>query len=183
MIVRLIACLSLALAAFGQIVPPAPATPASLPPYVAAIGASDNRGAVPQYSVDVTVAVLIQKTNLFWWNHVSTPIGKASGGQALASTIETGAAWVAAQSGRVSLVFILLSGLSIAPAPSSGSNVSPNVSASVGVSIRLSQHWAVMPYIKALATTAAQAPAPAGTTPNGIATIVQPAIEFQYLFQ
>jgi hypothetical protein len=152
----------------------------NLPSIVTGFGVSDNRGTSPQYGVDVTVAVRMQKTNLYWWNNISTPIGKAAGNKPLASTVETGAAWAAAQSGRVTLVFIMLGGLSIAPSGTSASSfVAPNISASMGLSISLSQHWAVMPYFKLLATSTGPTTA-IGTAP--IATIVQPGFEFHYLF-
>ena len=166
------------LSAYGQVLSPSPPPP-NLPPYVLGAGASWERGSTSQLAVDITLAVLLKGTSFFWWSDIATPLAKGINGQPVPSTITTGGAWVATSNSRIALVVIIMGGFSIAaPAQSSavGSTVAPAFSGSIGVPIKITGNWAVMPYIKALATSATS------TTPAGVSTVIQPGLQVQYNF-
>lgn len=153
--------------ALAQVASPPPTV---LPTYVFGVGVSDDRGQVCPLSGDVTFALLVQP-KMYWWSNVGTPLCKSLNGQPTPSVITTGFAFVPASAGRVSLVLIVLGGLSISQAPAVAT---PAFSGSVGVDVRLASHLAFMPYMKALATNQ--------TTPNGISTVLQFGAQLQYTF-
>ena len=151
-----------------------------LPPYVIGAGAALDRSTGNQITADVTAAVLLKNTSFFWWSNIDTPLHRGVAGQPTPSTITTGGAWVAASTSRLSLVFIMMAGFSIADTQSSAAgitSVTPAFAGSIGVPIRIGTGpWAVMPYIKALATAATPTPT------NGVSTIISPGLEVQYNF-
>lgn len=171
----------LPLVSLGQVLTPAPE---SLPGYVAAAGFSLDRGQSCVDNFDVTVAVLLPKTNFYWWSSISTPLCKPPAGSTSpnASVVTTGMAWVAAHSGRVSFIVIGQGGLSITGAQASQASQSGNLSAvapalggSLGVSIRVWNNFSIMPYMKVIATGSA-------ASAGGVSTVAQPGIQLQYTF-
>ena len=162
----------------AQVLSPSP-PPSNLPPYVLGAGISWDRGANSQLAADITLAVLLKGTSFYWWSDISTPLAKGMNGQPVPSTITTGGAWVATSNSRIALVVIIMGGFSIATSqsPSAGiSTVAPAFSGSIGVPIKIAGNWAVMPYIKALATSATS------TTAAGVSTVIQPGVQVQYNF-
>jgi hypothetical protein len=152
-----------------------------LPSYGFGVGASDNRGTAHPYNVDVTFTVRMDKLlptsdvlPLYWWTDISSPIARGTPGQPVPSVITTGGAYVL-QAGRMSLIGILESGISISTVQASGgANVVAAFSGSVAAAYRIGGNWNVMVGVKALATTAPT------TVPNGVSTIAQPFFKFVY---
>jgi len=151
----------------------APAIGQSLPSFVAGVGEEWSRGASGKLGTDVTVAQLIGSSSFYVWGNVFTPDVKGTPGNPTPSTITIGGAYVAAQTGRASLVLIVLGGFSM---PANGMQAAPAFSGSVGVPIQIARNWAVMPFAKALATGTAV------TSANSVSTVLQFGLEFQYEF-
>ena len=137
----------LSAAAFGQT---PNVDPAALPQITVGAGPSWTRGAAYASSADIDVAFRLGSSNVYSWSTVSTPVAKVpAGAPALASTITTGLAYVAARSasGAVSLVTIAQGGVnSVQPS----GPVTAAFTGSVGLAFRLGKGpMYLMPYVRA----------------------------------
>ncbi len=124
--------------------------PAALPQITVGAGPSWTRGSAYATSADIDVAFRLGSSNIYSWSTISTPVAKVPvGSPALASTITTGLAYVAARSasGGVSLVTIAQGGVnSVQPS----GPVSAAFTGSVGLAVRLGKsNLYLMPYVRA----------------------------------
>jgi len=161
----------------ATLVPSASAASPPLPGLTVGVGPSWMRGAAYPLSLDTNLAFHLAG-NLYSWTTVSTPVAPTpANGIPVASTIVTGGAYVAAQSGTgsVSLVLIVETGFSTSQATSS---LAPAFSGNVGVAFRLGKsNTYIMPYAKA-------ANAAVSSTGGSLATAVfQPGVMFLYGFK
>jgi len=173
----------LACSAWTQTAAPAAPAPSGsvvsppLPGLTVGVGPSWMRGAAYPLSLDTNLAVHLTG-NWYSWTTVSTPVVPTpANGVPVSSTISTGGAYVAAQSGTgsVSLVLIVETGFSTSQATS---NVTPAFSGNIGVAFRLGKsNTYIMPYARA-------ANAAVSSTGSSLATAVfQPGVMFLYGFK
>ncbi len=123
---------------------------ADLPAITVGAGPSWTRGSAYATSADIDVAFRLGSSNAYSWSTISTPVAKVpAGASALASTVTTGLAYIAARSagGGVSLVTIVQGGVnSVQPS----GPVSPAFTGSVGLAVRLGHsNLYLMPYVRA----------------------------------
>lgn len=156
---------------------PTAAASAPIPGLTVGVGPSWMRGAAYPLSLDTNIAFHLTG-NWYSWTTVSTPVAPTpANGVPVPSTISTGGAFVAAQSGTgsVSLVLIVETGFSTSQATS---NVSPAFSGNIGVAFRLGKSDTyIMPYART--TNAA-----VSSTGSSLATaVLQPGIMFLFGFK
>jgi hypothetical protein len=146
MTLRVFALLATSVASYAQT---PNVDPSQLPQITVGAGPSWTRGAAYAASADINVAVRFGSSNIFSWSTISTPVAKVPvGSPALASTITTGLAYVAAQTanGRASLITIAQGGVnSVQPS----GPVSAAFTGSVGLAVKLGRGMYLMPYIRA----------------------------------
>lgn len=157
--------------------PSASAASPPLPGLTFGVGPSWMRGAAYPLSLDTNLAFHLAG-NWYSWTTVSTPVAPTpANGIPVPSTIATGGAYIAAQSGTgsVSLVLIVETGFSTSQAASS---LAPAFSGNVGVAFRLGKsNTYIMPYAKA-------ANAAVSSTGGSLATAVfQPGVMLLYGFK
>lgn len=145
---------------FTQALPPA-ATPAAttplasvptsnLPDYLIGTGVAWNRGTAYPLSNVTTIGVRIGASNIFSWSTLDTPVAPTPTGAPVPSSVRTGAAFVAAQTATGSAFLFFLGDIGLSTTPSASA---AGYSAGAGVAIRIKRtHWYVMPLYRLVGT-------------------------------
>jgi hypothetical protein len=130
--------LALAVSAAAQVAAPAPA----LPQYLTGTGYEYNRYSSPRSGALVSIGVEIKATKFYSWTTADSGIGGTA-----PATLRTGVAWIAAQSGRASLVLLGDTALTAV-----------NFTLGAGVAFRVGKSdWYISPIVRAVTVDKAHA--------------------------
>jgi hypothetical protein len=168
----------LSICAWGQI------NPATLPPWVVGAGYDWTRGSTYQSALDVTVAKQFSSNSRwYWWNTLSTPITFHKTGSPMPTAVESGGAWVAAQTanGRGAFSLIVQGTLSQIQTQA-GSTTEPGMAGTFAVTYQFHDSWYLMAFAKTASgststttTTTTTSTSPSSTTTtttNALASVV-----------